>query len=334
MRARSLALGAALLTLSVTLVACGDKGSSGGGGGSTSAGGSGSGGCKSATGNDLVVLTDDKHLQTVDNVIPAISAKAPSRGALIAALNKVSGSLTTQKLITMNKAVDINRETSKNVATAYVKQAGLTTGVSGGSGKIVIGAANFAENQTLGNIYAQVLKAAGFDASVKTVGNRELYEPALEKGDLQVVPEYVGTFTEFLNVKQNGAKASPVASPNLAKTQAGLKKLGKKAGLVFGKASPAADQNSFAVTTAFADANGLKTLSDLASKCNGGDLVLGGPPECPKRPFCQPGLQKKYRMKITGFKALDAGGPLTKTAIKQGKVQLGLVFSSDGSLTG
>jgi osmoprotectant transport system substrate-binding protein len=42
-------------------------------------------------------------------------------------------------------------------------------------------------------VYAEVLKAAGYDASVKTVGNRELYQPALAKGELQVVPEYAGT---------------------------------------------------------------------------------------------------------------------------------------------
>ena len=69
-------------------------------------------------------------------------------------------------------------------------------------GKIVVGAANFSENQTLANIYKLALNAAGFQASVKTVGNRELYEPALERGELQVVPEYAATLTEFLNKDQ------------------------------------------------------------------------------------------------------------------------------------
>ena len=77
----------------------------------------------------------------------------------------------------------------------------------------------------------------------------------------------------------------------------------------------------------------MKTLSDLASKCCSG-LVLGGPPECPDRPFCQPGLEDKYGLTFDSFTALDAGGPLSKTALKQGKVALALVFSSDAALAG
>ena len=62
----------------------------------------------------------------------------------------------------------------------------------------------------------------------------------------------------------------------------------------FGKPSAAADQNAFAVTKAFADKYGVKTLSDFAAKCSGAATVLGGPAECPQRPFCQPGLEKTY----------------------------------------
>ena len=93
----------------------------------------------------------------------------------------------------------------------------------------------------------------------------------------------------------------------------------------------AADQNAFAVTKNFAEDNDLHTLSDL--KAYKGKLVLGGPPECPKRPFCQLGLEEKYGIKFTGFLSLDTGGALTKAALKSGKVQIGLVFSTDSSLS-
>ena len=102
---------------------------------------------------------------------------------------------------------------------------------------------------------------------------------------------------------------------------------------MFGEPSEAADQNAFAVTTAFADKYGVETLSDLAGACGGG-LVLGGPPECPERPFCQPGLEETYGLAFDSFSALDAGGPLSKTALTQGKVSLALVFSSDAALGG
>ncbi len=318
---RSLALGASVLVLSAAaLVACGKEGSSGQ-----------AAKCQTAKGDDLVVLQDDKHLQTVDNVIPAIY-KPLSTPPLVQALDKVSTALDTNKLIGLNRQVDVERKTAVNVASAFVSENNLASGVSGGSGDVQVGAANFGESKILANVYAKVLGAAGFKATVKDVGNRELYLKALSKGEIDVMPEYVGTLTEFLNKQQNGANAQPKASGDLDQTVTALKEFGAKASLDFGAPSQAADQNAFAVTKAYADANGLKTLSDLASKCNGGDLVLGGPTECQDRPFCKPGLEQKYGLKFTGFQALDTGGPLTKTAIKQGRVQIGLVFSSDGSL--
>jgi osmoprotectant transport system substrate-binding protein len=323
-----------LLLLTLSLAGCGDSGSSGTTPKASKSGTGSAGGqaCEAVAGDQLVALTDDKQLQTVDNIIPAVNAKAATQ-PLLDALNKVSAALDTDKLIALNKEADVNHKTPPNVAKEFVASAALTDGLSGGSGKIVVGAANFSENQTLANIYAQVLDAAGFQASVKTVGNRELYEPALEKGELQVVPEYAGTLTEFINKAENGADAAPVASGDLDATVQGLTELGDKVGLKFGEPSQAADQNTFAVTTAFADKYGVKTLSDLAGACSTG-LVLGGPPECPDRPFCQPGLETKYGLSFDDFTALDAGGPLSKTALKQGKVSLALVFSSDAALGG
>lgn len=322
-----------LLFLSIALTGCGESGSSG-----TktkakpSSSAAGAEDCAPMAGDQLVVLDDDKTLQTVDNIIPAVNAEASS-DALLEALNGVSEALDTDKLIALNKQTDVDRETSPNVAKQFVEDEGLGEGASGGSGKVVVGHANFSENATLANIYAEVLKAAGFDASVRQLSNREVIEPALEKGDIDVVPEYVGTLTEFINKAENGADAEPVASGDLDATVEGLKGLGEKVGLVFGEPAAAQDQNAFAVTTAFADEHGVETLSDLADVCGSG-LVLGGPPECPERPFCQPGLEDTYGLTIDDFSALDAGGPLTKTALQQGKISVGLVFSSDAALAG
>jgi osmoprotectant transport system substrate-binding protein len=323
---RTAALAAAAL---LSLAACGDSGQSGTQPQAGASSGSGTV-CAGVAGDQLVALTDDKKLQTADNVIPAVNARTNAAG-LIDNLDKVSAVLTTDDLVALNKSTDIDRKTPANVAKDFVTSKNLTTGLTNGSGKVVVGAANFSENQTLANIYADVLNAAGFSATVQTVGNRELYLPALEKGGLTVVPEYAGTLTEFINKKVNGPNASPMASGDLDATVQALTSLGDKVGLKFGKPAEAADQNTFAVTKAFADKYSVKSLSDLAAKCGGG-VTLGGPPECPQRPFCQPGLQSKYGLKFTSFKSLDAGGPLTKTALKQGQVALGLVFSSDAAL--
>ena len=72
----------------------------------------------------------------------------------------------------------------------------------------MVGAANFAESQTLAELYKIALTTAGFQATVLQSTNREVYEPALEKGDISVFPEYAATLTEFLNQKANGKTAA------------------------------------------------------------------------------------------------------------------------------
>jgi osmoprotectant transport system substrate-binding protein len=321
-------VGAVGLLAAGLLAGCGEEGSSGTQAPATAA----AGGCAPVAGEQLVVLEDDKKLQTVDNIIPAVNAKAATP-ELLAALDKVSAALDTPKLIALNKAVDVDRKSSEVVAREFGASAGVTAGIAKAQGgDVVVGAGNFAESKTLGELYRIALTAAGYQVTVRQIGNRELYEPALERGEVHVVPEYVGTLTEFLNKKANGADAAPVASADLDETVAGLKDLGGKVGLTFGTPSPAADQNAFAVTKAFADKHGLRTLSDLAGKCSGEDTILGGPDECPQRPFCQPGLEKTYGLKVGPFASLDAGGPQTKSALTSGRISVGLVLSSDGAL--
>jgi osmoprotectant transport system substrate-binding protein len=313
----------------VALAGCGGAGSSGTS--APEAGASGPG-CAPVAGETLVVLTDDKTLQNTDNVLPAINKKSSSP-QMIAALDKVSAALDTAKLIALNKAVDIDRKPSKAAAQEFVTANNLTTGLAKGpGGPITVGAGNFSESATLGEIYGLVLTAAGYTVKVQQIGNRELYEPALEKGDVDVVPEYAATLATFLAGKLEGKGAKDPSSPDLNTTMTNLKTLGDKVGLVFGTPSAAQDQNAFATTSAFAEKYGVKTLSDLATKCSGTATVMGGPAECPQRPKCQQGLVQVYNFQAGKFATLDSGGPLTKTAIKQGTVSVGLVLSSDGSL--
>ncbi|MEV4466269.1 glycine betaine ABC transporter substrate-binding protein [Micromonospora echinofusca] len=331
MRARTrLAVGAVgALAAAGMLTGCGDAGSSGTDAPEQAASGAG---CAPVAGDQLVVLDDDKKLQNTDNVIPAVNADA-ANPQLLAALDKVSAALDTPKLIQLNKAVDVDRKTAQKAAEEFAAANGVTTGIAKGpGGQIVIGAANFTENQILAELYKIALTAAGYDAKVQQIGNRELYEPALEKGEIQVVPEYAATMAEFLNTKANGKDAQPVSSPELEKTVAALKAAGDKVGLVFGTPAAAQDQNAFAVTQAFADKYGVRTLSELAAKCSGQATVLAGPPECPQRPKCQAGLVQVYDFKAGSFSSLDQGGPQTKNALKTGAASVGLVFSSDGAL--
>ncbi|MEV6652649.1 ABC transporter substrate-binding protein [Streptomyces sp. NPDC051219] len=204
---------------------------------------------------------------------------------------------------------------------------------SGKKGALVIGAAGFTESQVLAELYAQILKDAGYGTSVTTVKNRELYEPALEKGEIDVVPEYAATLAEFLNAKVNGPKApeeKPVASSDAAATVAALEKLGSPLGLKTLPAGEAVDQNAFAVTKEFAEKNKLKTLSDLGRSKLKVKIAAGD--ECEIRPFCAPGLKKTYGIDVAGIDPKGVGTPQAKQAVKDGEDQLVLTTTTDATL--
>jgi osmoprotectant transport system substrate-binding protein len=190
---------------------------------------------------------------------------------------------------------------------------------------ITIASFNFGESEIMANLYSGVLKKAGFTVVMKDkLGNREVVEPALKDGQVDLVPEYIGTALEFLN------KGAGTASSDVDATFTKLNEQYKPLNITALKPSPAADQNAFAVTSGTATKYNLKKTSDLSSVA--AQFTLGGPAECPTRVFCQQGLHDKYGLTFKGFKSLDAGGPLTKAALDSGAIDVGLIFSSDGSI--
>jgi hypothetical protein len=58
-------------------------------------------------------------------------------------------------------------------------------------------------------LYKTLLEDAGYDVEVQPVDNRELYAPELEKGNIDVVPEYAATFAEYLNLAPTARPPSP-----------------------------------------------------------------------------------------------------------------------------
>ncbi|KUF15563.1 MULTISPECIES: ABC transporter substrate-binding protein [Streptomyces] len=200
----------------------------------------------------------------------------------------------------------------------------------GGKGKIVVGSARFTEQKVLAELYAGVLRDAGYDASVKTVQNREVYEPELKKGTIDVAPEYAATLTEFLNLKKNGADAKPVASSDLDATYGELTELAEPRGLKALPPGAAVDQNAFAVTSEYAKKHKLKTLSDLGK--SGEKVRIAAGDECETRPFCAPGLKKKYGIDVAGIDPKGVGTTQSKQAVKNGTDQLVLTTTTDATL--
>lgn len=197
---------------------------------------------------------------------------------------------------------------------------------------LVIGAYDFPEGLIMAELYAGVIRATGRAVKVVPVRSREAMGPRLRDGRVHVVAEYLGSLAEYLNAKANGADADAVTSNSVARTLREARALARPAGLSILRPSRAQNVNAFAVTTAFSVANSVSSLSDLSRWSQTNALRLGGAPECPERPFCQPGLERVYGMRIAEFVATDAGGPLTRQAIDTGAVDVGVLFSTDGSV--
>src|SRR5213080_2998591 len=183
------------------------------------------------------------------------------------------------------------------VAVAVVASACGSTGSGGSTGgtstasatatatavarpDVIVGSTNFYEQITLGELYAQILEANGYKVTRKfNLGNREIVQPAIESGQIDIDAEYLATLLAF--VDKNGTIAKPTTDPKT--TQTGLQKALDPKQLTVLDFAAATDQNGFVITQATASSKNLKRLSDLAPI--GNTLVLGGPPECPQRPF-------------------------------------------------
>ncbi|HVN13425.1 MAG TPA: ABC transporter substrate-binding protein [Kineosporiaceae bacterium] len=220
---------------------------------------------------------------------------------------------------------------SSSSTSSSASGAGASAGASsGGSKNLVVGGANFTEMLIMQQLYGQLLSKAGYTISYKAVGNREVYEPALEKGQIDIVPEYAATMADFMNAKANGPNAPSIASSDPQQTVQKMTPYLQKVGLVAFAVSPAADSNAFAVTKKFADANHLKTLSDLAKL--GKPIRLAATTECPDRPFCMPGLKKTYGITVSELLPLGFGSPQAKQAVISGKADMVLTGTTDATL--
>ncbi|MFD6492722.1 ABC transporter substrate-binding protein [Streptomyces sp. NPDC060188] len=207
---------------------------------------------------------------------------------------------------------------------------GDVTAPPGDSRNLTVGSAGFTESDLLAQMYALLLGQAGYKTSMLTVANRELYEPALESGQIDVVAEYAATFADWLNAKTNGADAPPVGSPDLDATMTALRKLAAPRGLSVLDPGRAVDQNAFAVTKEYAREHHLKTLSDLGR--SGLKVRLAAGDECVERPYCEPGLRKTYGIDITGVDPKGVGTTQAKKAVQNGQDQMVLTTTTDATL--
>jgi osmoprotectant transport system substrate-binding protein len=190
------------------------------------------------------------------------------------------------------------------------------------SDTIIIGSANFTENQILAEIYAQALQAKGVNVEKKlNIGSRETYFPGLQDGSIDLIPEYTGVLLQFLNKQATETAPDAVYTALKSALPGSLTVLDKSA---------AEDKDAVVVTRETATRLNATSLADLAPNC--GQLTFGGPPEFQTRPDGIPGIAETYGCTFKEYRSLDAGGPLTVSALKNGDVQAADIFTTDASI--
>ena len=184
---------------------------------------------------------------------------------------------------------------------------------------------DFPESQILAEIYADALQRNGYPViRLMGVGSREVVEPALQQGLVDLVPEYAGSALTFLGVVAVATDSPAVSQTHLAAALAAH-------GVAVPALSPAQDQNGVAVTTGTARARGLRRISDLGPVAQ--SLTFGGPPECPERPFCLAGLQSLYGLRFQRFLPLPSGEVIA-AALDTGEIDVGMLNTTAPQLAG
>ncbi len=141
---------------------------------------------------------------------------------------------------------------------------------------------------------------------------------------LEKVPDVTGAVNAYTGPadRAHAIASAAATAQNLARWMAAR-------GVITGQPAAAQDANAIVVTSAAAARYRLRTVSDLAGVAS--RLVFGGPPECPERPDCLPGLRRVYALWFRTFVALDAGGPLTRQALEAGDIGMALLFTTSVS---
>ena len=204
-------------------------------------------------------------------------------------------------------------------ATASSSGASNPLGGGASSGSVVIGSANFPENELLAEVYALALQKKGVKVTTKlNIGAREVYYPQVKSGAITIIPEYNGTLLTVEADPTSTAKTTAQVDAALAaKLPSTLTVLNP---------APAQDSDSITVTAATAAKYHLKSIADLKPYASG--MVLGGPPEFKTRSDGIAGLKANYGLTFKSFDPLDTSGPITLSALTSGKVQAADVFTT------
>lgn len=194
-------------------------------------------------------------------------------------------------------------------------------------GPVRIAGQSFTEAAIVAAMYDELLTAAGYETDVKLVDTRDAYM-ATFPDSVDVVPEYVGGIVNFLNARENGAKAEPFTAGDGAELADQGKSLLDAAGVTLLDQSAATDTNAFFVTKDFSESEGVTKLSDL----EGRSVKLAAAPDCEGRLDCEGGLVDEYGIDVTQVLPLGYASNDTYQSVISGESELGETSTTDGTL--
>ena len=169
---------------------------------------------------------------------------------------------------------------------------------------VVIASEGFDESQLLAEIYAQALEAHGYTVTRQDFASRALAMPALDSGDINLLPEYIGSLLRKLGTMPGG-NALGEATGDTDETMTALAAALEPKDQSVLEAAPAQDGDGFVVRQETADEFSLVTMSDLADIA--GQLTWGLPLECSTNPSCGPGLKDVYGIDIATLQVENLG---------------------------
>jgi osmoprotectant transport system substrate-binding protein len=200
----------------------------------------------------------------------------------------------------------------------------LDSGASSSSDSktIVIGSQAYYSNEIIAELYAQVLEKDGFTVERNyQIGQREVYLPQLQKGAIDVMPEYSGNLLQYYDKKSTAKSESDIADELESALPKGIRAL---------DAAEATDQDSYTVTKEFSEENDVTSLADLKNVKE--KLTVGANSENQTRPYGPKGLKSVYGVDVESKAIEDSGGALTVKALKDGTVQLADIYTADPSI--
>lgn len=196
------------------------------------------------------------------------------------------------------------------------------SGDAAADGSIVIGSQAYYSNEIIAEIYAQALEAEGFEVEREfQIGQRDVYLPELEAGELDLLPEYTGNLVQYYQDEAETGSPEEIHQQVQEVLPDGLQALDW---------AEATDQDSYTVTAETAEEFELESIGDLTNLEDA--VTMAANSEFAARPYGPDGAQELYGVTLELIGVEDSGGPLTVGALVDGEVEVADIYTSSPAI--